>query len=419
VPPPASSQPGIEPLGRHERRTWPADPAAYGPRRVRRGGAYEVFIPATIAERELPLGDAAAAAVAEATKALAHLSGTAPRLASLEALARNLLRAESVASSRIEGVAVSHKRLARAAYAGASGRGGDPRAAEVLGNVAAMERAIALGASDARLTVAGILEVHRTLLRHTDDREIAGVIRDKQNWIGGNDYNPIDADYVPPPPESVAGLLEDLCKFIAREDLAPVAQAAIAHAQFENIHPFADGNGRTGRALIYTVLRRRGEIGSFIPPISLILAGEPKAYLGGLGAYSKGAVDIWCERFAEATARAALEAGRIADAIEEREGRWLDRLGHPRSDSAVRQLVRELPAHPVIDVAAGRQLTGKSHVAVGNALQALERAGILQRLNERKWGRVWECGELLDLVTALEKRVTSPKASSPPASSRG
>jgi Fic family protein len=404
---PAASPAQIEPIGHRERRVWPADPSAYAPRRVRRGGAYEVFIPAPIAERSFPLGDEAGAAVAEATKALGRLSGTTPQLASLDALARYVLRSESVASSRIEGVAISHKRLARAAYAGESGRRGDPRAAEVLGNVEAMERAIEIGSEARELTVADIEEIHRTLLHYTDDQGIAGVIRDKQNWVGGNDYNPVGADYVPPPHELVVELLEDLCRFAARDDLAAVTQAAVAHAQFENIHPFADGNGRIGRALIYTILRRRGEIAEFIPPISLVLAGEPKAYVGGLGAYSAGKVDVWCERLAIATARAAHEAQQVAAAIEEREARWLEQLGQPRKDSAVRQLVRELPAHPVLDVASGRRLTRKTRPAVTNAINQLAAAGVLQPLNERKWGRVWECGELLDLVTDFEKSVSA------------
>ena len=137
-----------------------------------------------------------------------------------------------------------------------------------------MERAIEIGSETRELTVADIEEIHRTLLHYTDDEGIAGIIRDKQNWVGGNDYNPVGADYVPPPDELVEELLVDLCRFAARDDLATVTQAAVAHAQFETIHPFADGNGRTGRALIYTILRRRGEISEFIPPISLVL-GEP------------------------------------------------------------------------------------------------------------------------------------------------
>ncbi|MGH2804267.1 MAG: Fic family protein, partial [Thermoleophilaceae bacterium] len=184
--------------------------------------------------------------------------------------------------------------------------------------------------------------------------------------------------------------------------------AAIAHAQFENIHPFADGNGRTGRALIYTVLRRRGEIENYFPPISLVLAATPKAYVGGLGAYSQGKVSLWCERFADAAARAAEEAERLAEAIEERQTAWLERLGQPRKDSAVRELVSALPAQPVIDVPVAQQLTGKSHVAAGAALRQLEESGILNRLNEKKWGRLWECAELLDLVGNVEKSMATP-----------
>jgi len=274
-----------------------------------------------------------------------------------------------------------------------------------------MERAVELGAEAGAFTVDDILDVHRTLLRFTEDKNIAGVVRDKQNWIGGNDYNAVGADYVPPPPGLVPDLLEDLCEFIERDDLAPPAQAAIAHAQFENIHPFADGNGRTGRALIYTVLRRRDNITGFIPPISLVLASKPKAYVGGLGAYSQGKVDTWCERFALATTQAAEEAEWLVEAIEEHEQRWTEALGNPRKDSTARQVLRELPAHPVIDAGSVGARTGKSHTAVHNALNQLEDAGIIHPLNEKKWGRSWECGPFLDLVTAFEKRVTTPYVS--------
>jgi len=314
------------------------------------------------------------------------------------------LRSESVASSRIEGIHLSHKRLARAAYQAETAQR-DRRAAEVLGNVAAMKRAIAIGAGESRFAVADLEDIHRTLLRFTEDAEIAGVIRTGQNWIGGNDFNPVGAAYVPPPPELVRPLLEDLCTFINRNDLASVAVAAIAHAHFETIHPFADGNGRTGRALVYAGLRRRGEITHYLPPISLILASEPKGYVDGLTAYRRGAVSQWVEQFADATARACAAAEQLADAIAQRQADWLQTLGQPRRDAAVRQLVSVLPEQPVIDVAAAQRLTGKSHVAIGRALQQLEDAGIIVRLNERKWGRVWECDELLGLVDSFERNV--------------
>jgi Fic family protein len=404
--PPRTEAATTRPLGHHQERYWPADPTA--PPGGQRGGAYEVFIPDAIAVHEFTLDGEAVGAVAEATKALGHLNDQRPQLTSLAALARNLLRTESAASSRIEGVRISHKRLARAAYARAGARRGDNRAAEVLGNVEAMERAIDLGTSAEPFAVAHIQDIHRKLLRFTDDREIAGVLRRSQSWIGGNDYHPVGAPYIGPPPEHVHALVEDLCSFITRTDLAAVAQAAITHAQFENIHPFADGNGRTGRALIYTVLRRRGEISNYIPPISLVLGSEPKSYVGGLGAYSRGDVSGWCARFAHATVRAASAAERLAQSIEELQAAWLKRVGEPRRDAAIRELVSALPEQPIIDVPAAQQLTGKSHVAVGNAIAQLEQAGILKRLNERKWGRVWECGELFTLVEDFEKSVSMP-----------
>jgi Fic family protein len=240
-----------------ERRVWPADPGAYGGRKARRAGAYEVFVPEEILERDFALDGAAVASVTDASRALQHLEASPPRVATLGALAQNLLRSESVASSRIAGVHLTYKRLARAAYLENRGQR-DRRAAEVLGNVEAMKRAIELAMTGKPLTISAIEDVHRTLLRFTEDADIAGVVSEAQTWIGGNDYNPIGATYVPPAHDRLRPLLEDLCAFANRSDLAAIVQAAIVHAEFETIHPFADGNGRVGRALIYTVLRRRG-----------------------------------------------------------------------------------------------------------------------------------------------------------------
>jgi Fic family protein len=203
----------------------------------------------------------------------------------------------------------------------------------------------------------------------------------------------------------VPDLLEDLCRFAERDDLPPIVQAAIAHAQFETIHPFADGNGRTGRALVYAILRRRGEVRSYIPPVSLVLVSTPRAYIGGLTAYRDGDVSEWCDYFAAAVARATEEAERLAGEIEALEEEWLGRAGKLREDSAARRLIGALPEQPVIDVAAAQRLSGRSHEAASSALKRLEEAGIVRRLNERKWGRLWECGELLQLVEDFEESV--------------
>lgn len=371
-------------------------------------GKSEQFTPGPIATRSFLLEGEPGALLHDATKALEHLERSSTRVATLGAVAQNLLRSESVASSRIEGVAISQKRLARAVHKRPGKGRGDNRAAAVLGNVEAMKRAVAIGERRKPIAVGDLLDIHRILLRFTEDRSIAGVIRETQNWIGGNDYNPVDAAYVPPPPERVPGLLADLCNFINREDLSPIAQAAIAHAQFETIHPFADGNGRAGRALIYTVLRKRGEIPLYVPPVSLVLGARPKSYVAGLTEYREGEVHLWCGSFCHAVARAAREAERLAQAIEALQERWLDRLGSLRKDAVARQLVSALPEQPVIGVASAQSLTGRSHVAVGRAMEQLEEARVLRRLNERKWGRVWECDGLLELVEDFEKSVSVP-----------
>lgn len=401
----AEAQAGDTPSGHYVERIWESNPAGQG-RRARRAGRYRAFVPDPIADREFPLGAAASTALTRATKALERLQHVPARVATLGAVAQNLLRSESVASSRIEEVVVSHKRLARVGHLGRGGPRRDRRATEVLGNVDAMREAIEVGAR-AEIAVADLIEIHRRLLRHSDDRGIAGVVRTTQNWIGGSHFNPLDAAFVPPPPEQVAGLLDDLCRFAGRDDLPSIVQAAVAHAQFETIHPFADGNGRTGRALIYAVLRRRGEVTRYVPPISLTLGAAPAAYIDGLSAYRAGDVSEWCELFAEATERAAAEAQNLAEAIEDLEEEWLERAGQPRRDSAARLLIGALPEQPVLDSALAQRMTGRSHVAVNNALRQLQDLDILRPLNERKWGRAWECDELLELVESFEESITA------------
>ena len=131
-------------------------------------------------------------------------------------------------------------------------------AREILGNIDAMTWAVDTIEQGSAITLQTLLETHRRLLVGSRVEEYGGRVRDVQSWIGGSGYNPCSASFVPPPPELVGDLLEDLVGFCNSDSLPALAQAAVAHAQFETIHPFADGNGRTGRALVHMVLRRRG-----------------------------------------------------------------------------------------------------------------------------------------------------------------
>jgi Fic family protein len=391
---------------RFELRTWEANPDANGGHRARRAFRFTALIPDPIAAIDPALPSSVVALVADAERATLTLNENPPQVASLEVLARRLLRAEAVASSWIEGVQLSNRRLARAEAEDAGSR--DVTAKAVLGNVAAMEHIVALADSGRPLGLPDLLGVHRALMELTPDARGAGELRDRQNWIGGNPYTPLDASFIPPPPEYVFELVQDLLRFIERDDLSPALQAAIAHAQFEAIHPFADGNGRVGRALIHFVLRRRRLASRFVPPVSLILAARSNSYIAGLNAYAHGKVQEWLDVFARALSSAAIRSAELGDLIAKLQADWRERAGRPRKDSSAAALIAALPAYPVLTVEAAARVLGRSVQAANEALAKLEKAGIVKRTRARKWGRTFEAAELLDLVAAFEKELALP-----------
>jgi len=393
-------------MARYETRSWPADPAAPGGRAERRALRYRAFVPDLIASLQLALPSSVAASVSSAERAVDALNRDPPRMASLEVLARRLLRAESVASSRIEGLVLSQRRLARAEAEEGDAR--DETARSVLGNVAAMEEAVALGSGARPLRLSDILALHRVLMLATTTPEIAGALRDRQNWIGGNAYNPGRADFVPPPPEMVKALMIDLVAFVNRTDLPPVVQAAVAHAQFETIHPFADGNGRVGRALVHVVLRRRGLAPRYVPPVSLVLAADAKAYVAGLSAFREERPGDWLLLFAQALERAAAKSSELALRLAELQEKWRQRAGYPRRHSSAEALIIQLPAHPIVTVATAQKLLGRSKQAVNEAIAALADKGILRTITLAKRNRAWEARELLDLINDVERELAMP-----------
>jgi Fic family protein len=265
------------------KRRWQSELASGLPRRDRASCDYQVHVPDPLIGRPVRLEGEVAADVTDAEAAIARFDANASALADTEALARLLLRAESVASSKIDGLEVCGRRLLHAEAARALGDEiDDLTAIEVLGNIQAMSWALqAVGPGD-DITLTTLLEAHRRLMAGTRLEPMGGQVRTEQNWIGGSSYNPCSAAFVPPPPERVAGLLADLSAFCNTDSLPAVTQAALAHAQFETIHPFVDGNGRIGRALIHLVLRRRGLAVRVLPPISLVLATWSRDKVAGL-----------------------------------------------------------------------------------------------------------------------------------------
>ncbi len=389
------------------RHKWEPDASLHAARRYRRPCSYDAFVPDPVAGLEIDIWGEVAALLSDAEAAMLRLNaGGQPVLAPL---ARLLLRTESIASSKVEGMQVDVRRLARAEAAQDAGRSVGREATEVLANIDAMQLAIEQAATSPLLAAQDLLAIHRVLLEHASGAAEPGTFRRQQNWIGGNDYNPCGADFVPPPPEHVEGLIDDLCAFCSEDGLPPLARAAVAHAQFETIHPFDDGNGRTGRALVQVLLRRSRLAPTFVPPVSVVFAGNKQRYIRGLISFRDGDVNAWLEIFATAAAAAAILAEQYLDEVAALQDVWRERLraaGNPRSDAAAWALIDVLPARPIITVPVAVVLTGRTKPAVGNGMIELEKAGVLVPISDSQRNRAWEADGLLDLVGGLESGVS-------------
>ena len=405
-------------MARFEERIWEPDFAGLT-RRDRRPCRYSIYLPDPLAGRRFVFDGDVAADVADAEADLVRLNEAAGSLADTESLARLLLRAESMASSRIEGLVVGGRRLLRADAARQLGEQvRDVTAAEVLSNIDAMVWGAEAVGPNGPITLDILLEIHRRLLAGTRLEEHGGRARTVQNWIGGSSYNPCSAAFVPPSPEDVPVLLDDLLAFCNDDRLPALAQAAIAHAQFETIHPFVDGNGRAGRVLIHLVLRRRRIAARFLPPVSLVLATWSDDYVSGLTATrymgepgseaAHAGINQWAALFASACRRAVTDAGWFEEQVIQLQADWRQQTGGPRRDSALSRLIGALPAAPVLTVATAAELTGRSFQAANQAIDRLVGAGVLVQVSVGRRNRAFEAPELIDLFTALERRLASP-----------
>jgi len=366
----------------------PGDESGFGlSRRDRQPGRYQAYVPDELGTKLPQLGEDAQAAAADA---LVVLGRADERLGERgKFLSHLLIRSESISSSWIEGNRVTPKKLA---IAEALQQG--PRVAlDVIANVRATEQAIEQLADRARpITVSDIED-----LQHVIEPGLQRGIRIEQNWVGGTGYSPLRADFVPPPEGDVRRLLEDLAGFVTVTEGNPVVRAAIAHAQFETIHPFADGNGRTGRALIHTVLARGDALRNMLIPISTVFAGDTDSYLDGLDAFREipPRLDDWVIGFAAAVERAAGNALKLADGVDEADEGLLERLiqhrteqgikpAKPRSDAVSLRVIQNLASEPVLTVEHVAERWGASTSAAYRALTELADAGLLGRTKDQK-----------------------------------
>lgn len=396
--------------GTYVEQTRAAEPSLYGGRAARAPLTYEAFVPATVRDIDLALSGATSADIADAEAALGRLDHADHSVSGLDSLTHSLLRSEAVASSWIEALRVSHRKLAEAER-DAPGSSYDSTR-EVLGNVRAMAAAIRIGATSDPFTVDDVLSMHGMLMATSNapqDRERAGRFRDEPVFIGGT--TPRNAEYVGPPHDVVEELMADLVEFInTRHDLSPTVVAAIAHAQFESIHPFHDGNGRVGRCLIHTLLRR-GRTSDVLPPVSIAFAHAGGRYVDGLNAFRRDHLDAWLSTFATSVTFAADATVGLGRQVLQLRDRWEHLLiqrrqaagrKRPRSDSALissLDCLADMPAFHARDLAERLHVTWR---AAQDAVQELEAAGIVKQVSAGKGNRLYEVMEVFSLLDRFE-----------------
>jgi Fic family protein len=261
----------------------------------------------------------------------------------------------------------------------------------------------ALDGSGRNLTIEAIHEWHRLLMgpsgRLAD--EMVGAFRTAQSWIGGT--SPRTASFVPPPPDRVADLMVDLVGFVNAERVDPVTQAAVAHAQFETIHPYGDGNGRIGRILIGWILAHRTGI-TVPPPVSVFIARDPGGYLAGLTRFRFGELDPWVEWLAAELQYSSEAAEALMVRSEQLLEQWQLRTDDLRADATARQVLPVLVEQPVISSDLVAEHFSVSERAARAALATLAERDILQPFDNAPAGPgrprlYWVASELIDIVT--------------------
>lgn len=407
-------------MGHYVDQHWHPIDAPGVPKRDKAGGHFRAFVPDFLMQgrRGAPLlvdDDVShkAAVVERKILQLGRLQGATQ----LESIARWLMRSEAVASSKIEGIAPRVDKIALAELAQSEDvRGFKPNAAAVARNLTVLrsveEQFEALGP----ITVDMLERLQEQLIG--DERRISVGVREQQNWIGGGDFTPIGAEFVPPPPEYVPELMKDLVEYLNSATHGALLQAGIVHAQFETIHPFADGNGRVGRALIHGVLQRRGLTPKTLLPISLVLGTWSQRYVEGLTMFREGDLSGWLDLFVEAADVAVDQAEQLSNELSAMEKQWAEQVDAARKasgkvrelrrDSLVMRLLEALPEHPVVTVATVNRIYGKAPASARQALDFLEEAGILRSKSVGPQGqRGYYADDVLDLITYADRRLAS------------
>jgi Fic family protein len=237
-----------------------------------------------------------------------------------------------------------------------------------------------------------IRELHEKLMTSARETQHAypGEFRHTQNWIGGK--TPMDASFVPPSPADMHKSLDDLEKFIyAKDDYPSLVKVGLLHAQFETIHPFTDGNGRTGRMLIAMYIHHLGLLEEPVLYLSSYFKKYQKLYYQKLQGYHDEDTDIdgWLEFFLEGVAEIAnsgIETCTKITALRDRDFAKMQKLGKKSAESTL-EIVRKLFSQPIVGVAEIMKWTGFTAPGAYNVIERLEKLKILEPLGDDNYGQ--------------------------------
>lgn len=390
--------------------------------RDRRSGPFASYVPDLLGSRPLVVGPQLSRRIADVERAVRALSD-GPGGADLEALSRFLLRAEAIASSLIEGTTPSAANVAVAELTQQEQVWTVSESAPRGERHHHRQRATQELVTAPEVTVDDVVRLQAALI--PEERHHG--IRLVQNWIGGSNRHPLAAQFVPPTPDHVDLRMADLLEHLNGSAHSPLVQAALAHAQFETVHPFTDGNGRVGRALVHTVLAHRGLTPSAVLPISLVLCTLRDTCVGGLTAnrhdgpaWSPAAVEgteAWLHVVAEAAAVAVDQAVLLVAEVGAWRREWAERLAThrassgvrevPRAGSATARLLTALPEAPVATARTVQRVLDVSFPAARTALEELADAGVLRRRQVERGTTAYLATEVLGLVDHAERQSAS------------
>ncbi len=337
----------------------------------------------------------------DALVALGRVDALSAHLPNAALLLYSFVRKEAVLSSQIEGTQSS---LADLLLFEIDEQPGVPLedAQEVSRCVAALDEGLAKLRGGLPLCTRLLCDMHRVLLDHPRGRGKApGEVRRTQVWIGGT--RPGNAAFVPPPAEAVPDALAALERFLndQPEPTPPLLKAALAHVQFETIHPYLDGNGRIGRLLIVLQLVADGVLREPMLYPSLYFRTHRVRYYELLdGVRQHGDWEAWLEFFAEAVQASAAQVVTTANALLALVNADRERIASlGRVAASVLAVHQALQRQPIATAGALASVTGLTQATINKSLAHLEKLGIVGRLNERRRGRVFSYRAYVDSLS--------------------